>query len=92
MLRDAVVALSGPLSFIINLSLESCAVTNAWRIAKVVAQYKRGDLDDMTNYRTISILPMISKIMDRALHEYVTKYLEKIKSSLRTRSDIERDY
>ena len=35
MLKDAAVALSGPLSFIINLSLESCTVSKAWKIAKV---------------------------------------------------------
>ena len=79
MFEDAAVALSGPLSFIINLSLESCSVPKAWKIAKVIAQHKGGDRDDMTNYRPISILPVISKVMERAVHEQLTKYLEENK-------------
>ena len=79
MLKDAAVALSGPLSVIINLSLESCSVPKAWKTAKVIAQHKGVDRDDMTNYCPISILPVISKVMERAVHEQLTKYLEENK-------------
>ena len=75
MLKDAAVVLSGPLSFVTNLSLESCSVPKAWKIAKVIAQHKGGDRDDMTNYLPISILPVISKVVERAVHEQLTKYL-----------------
>ena len=49
---------------------------NDWKVAKVVALHKGCVKDNMTNYRPISILPVISKILEQAAHEQLTKYLE----------------
>ena len=72
--------ISRPLSFVINLSLSKGFVPNNLKIARVIPLHIRGSLDDISNYRPISILPVISKILERAVHDQLLKYLEQNKN------------
>jgi sarcosine oxidase/L-pipecolate oxidase len=51
---------------------------DTWKIAKVAPVYKSGDKTCIDNYRSISVLPVLSKILERHvtnhLYEYLTKY------------------
>ena len=62
-LKDDVLVISGSLSFVINLSLSKGSVPSRWKIAKVVPLDKGGSHNEISNYRPISILPVISKIL-----------------------------
>ena len=75
-LKDASSVLAKPLAFIINLSLQTETVPSEWKIAKVVAIHKGGSKDDKKNFRLISVLPVISKILERAVHHQLVQYLE----------------
>ena len=75
-LKDASSVLAKPLAFIINLSLQTETVPSEWKIAKVVAIHKGGSKDDKKNFRLISVLPVISKILERAVHHQPVQYLE----------------
>ena len=54
-----------PLTHIINTSLVTGVVPSKFKIAKVIPIFKAGQCDDMYNYRPISILPSLSKIMEK---------------------------
>ena len=41
----------------------------------MIALYKDGDTNDVCNYRPISILPILSKIVERHVHEHLFEYL-----------------
>ena len=73
-LKDASSVLAKPLAFIINLSLQTETVPSDWKIAKVVAIHKGGSKDDKKNFRLISVLPVISKILERAVHHQLVQY------------------
>ena len=75
-LKDASSVLAKPLAFLINLSLQTETVPNEWKIAKVVAVHKGGSKEDKNNFRPISVLPVISKILERAVHHQLVQYLE----------------
>ena len=60
-----------PLTKIINNSFQSGIFPDSLKIARVVPVFKGGDDDDVNNYRPISILPTLSKILDR---EYRVEY------------------
>ena len=77
MLNDAALVLIKPLTFIINLSLETGVVPSEWKVAKVIPLYKSGSLAEIDNYRPISILPTLSKILEKIVHKQLMTYLER---------------
>ena len=54
-----------PLIHIFNLPLSSGIFPNSLKIAKIVPIHKRDDPSLIENYRPISILPAISKILEK---------------------------
>ena len=46
-----------------------------WKMARVIPLYKNGHRNLPGNYRPISVLPTISKIMERILHNQLYVYL-----------------
>ena len=63
--KDAAHVLTKPLTFIINFSLKTGVVPSEWKVAKVIPLYKSGSLAEIDNYRPISILPTLSKILEK---------------------------
>ena len=59
------------LSHIFNLSIRCEHYPKDWTYALVTLIHKGGDKCNTTNYRPISILPMISKILERWIHSVV---------------------
>lgn len=76
LLKDAAYPISGPLTHIINLSLSTGIVPTEWKVAKVTAIHKGGSTNDQNNFRPISVLPVCSKILEKAVHHQLKKYLE----------------
>ena len=76
LLRDAVSVLASPLRDIINLSFEKGRFPSSWKCAKVTALFKQGDKTDKDNNRPISILPTVSKVIERAVHSQLYGYLD----------------
>ena len=51
--------------FIVNKSISLNQFPNIWKEAKVKPLFKSGSKDDINNYRPISILPTISKLIEK---------------------------
>lgn len=47
------------------------------KIAKIIPIYKSGDKNDIQNYRPISVLPTLSKVLERVVYSRLAEYLEK---------------
>lgn len=63
-----------PLCIAINKSLQFGEVPNILKIAKVIPIYKSKDEQLFTNYRPISLLPNISKILEKIVHVRIYKF------------------
>ena len=63
------------LSYICNLSLTSSEFPNDWKKAKVTPIYKSGNHCNLENYRPISILSVVSKILEKCVHNQLYYYL-----------------
>jgi hypothetical protein len=66
---------SVPISILVNKSLELGLVPDVMKIAKVIPIYKAKEHDQFSNYRPISLLPTISKILERVVHKRVYGFL-----------------
>ena len=64
------------LTDMINMSLIRGVVPCAWKRARVVPIFKSGDISSLSNYRPISILPIVSKIVERAVHKQLSEFLD----------------
>ena len=50
---------------LLNLSIKTGKFPKLWKCSKITALFKSGDRKNASNYRPISILPTLSKILDR---------------------------
>ena len=48
-----------------------------WKVAKVIPLYKSGSLAEIDNYRPISILPTLSKILEKIVYKQLMAHLER---------------
>ena len=62
------------ITVIINQSLTSGIFPNSLKIAKVTSTFKKENSKLITNYRPISVLPVISKIFESVIHEQLSEY------------------
>lgn len=75
LLKDAADIISPSLTKLINLSLSSNKFPAIWKSGKVTALFKKGERTNPSNYRPITILPTISKILERAAYNQLYKFL-----------------
>ena len=61
-----------------NTSLETNCVLNDWKLSRVTPIYKgKGDVNDKGNYRPISVISHIAKIIEREIKHQMCIYLER---------------
>ena len=68
MLNTAAPSIVPGVTKIFNLSLTTGRFPAAWKFARIVPIPKTGDLTNPSNYRPISILPILSKLLERHVH------------------------
>ena len=76
-LRDGADFIFKPIQHLINLSIITESVPDLFKEAKVVPLFKKGSTLDPGNYRPVSVLSVLSKILERAVHTQLAEYLEK---------------
>ena len=69
LLKDSANILAKPVSTLYNLSIFSGVLPNACKGAELKPISKKGKKIDPSNYRPISLLPVISKIIEKVIHD-----------------------
>ena len=64
------------LTFFFNLCLKTSVFPNNLKVAIIKPLYKSGRKDRFTNYRPISLLPILSKILEKLLHATLSNFLD----------------
>lgn len=75
LLKSAAECIATPLTHIINLSLCTVYVLTSWKTASVCPIHKVDSKSSVSNYRPISILPIMSKILQNNVHEQLYNHL-----------------
>ena len=65
-----------PLTIIINQTLNTGIFPDKLKIAKVLPIHKKGDINLIDNYRPISLLPSLSKVFERIMHQQLVKHFD----------------
>ena len=76
LLRDAEVELAPSITYLINKSITDGTVLALWKVARVTPLYKAEDNLLVENYRPISALPVLSKVLERVVHTQTSAYLD----------------
>ena len=66
-----------PLTLIVNQTLKTGIFPDKLKVSKVIPVYKKGENTDIANYRPISLLPSVSKIFERIIHEQITDHFNR---------------
>jgi hypothetical protein len=69
-------AICKPFSYICNCSLQTGIYPERLKYAIVKPIYKKGDKNDMTNYRPISLLITVSKILENVVFNRLNQHLQ----------------
>ena len=86
LLKLAAPHIADDIAFICNHSISNSTFPNKWKTAKVSPLYKNGPHDDVNNYRPISILPILSKILEKHVHNCLSNFLHEHQLSHKTQS------
>ena len=74
-LKDGADVLAKPVSALCNLSISRGVFPSACKVAKLKPIFKKGKKTDSSNYRPISLLCGISKIMEKVVHDQTNAFL-----------------
>ena len=73
--KDGATVVADPITHIINLSLGTGLIPVDMKMARVVPLHKKNNKTETGNYRPVSVLGVISKILERVVYNQVYDYL-----------------
>ena len=74
-LKLAFSAIGPVLLHLINMCITTNNIPDLWKHSRVIPIHKSGDPTDPSNFRPISILPVISKVVERTVQRQLYYYL-----------------
>ena len=75
--KTASMQLSKPMCIIVNKSISEGIVPSIYKKARIIPLNKKGPTNDCGNYRPVSLLPSLSKILEKAVCQQMMFYLNK---------------
>ena len=74
-LKDAAPVIAKPITYLVNLTISTGLIPTEWKDRRVTPICKSGARNDVNNYRPISVLPPVSRIMERAIQVQFLAFL-----------------
>ena len=75
-LKELAIPLSHPLCDLFKFSLTKCVCPNSWKEANVSPLFKNDDPSMTSNYRPISLLNTIGKVMEKIIHKHIFNFFK----------------
>ena len=75
LLKIAAPFIADSITYICSLSIQNSFFHDKWKIGKVTPVHKSGCKDDVNNFRPISVLPILSKILEKHVHDSLMDFL-----------------
>lgn len=65
-----------PITKLFNAIIKTSSYPDVFKFAKVIPVHKKGELENLSNYRPIALLSVISKVLEILLKDQIVKYFE----------------
>ena len=75
-IKDSVFVTAYYITVIVNTSIVTGFFPSLWKYSLVNPKLKKGDVDNPSNFRPLSILPVLSKVLERIVADQLMTYLE----------------
>jgi hypothetical protein len=75
MLKETRNTICVPLSIIFNRAIQENVYPELWKDSNVMPLFKKGDKNIVSNYRPISLISCVGKVMERVIFKYLYNYL-----------------
>ena len=75
-LKYVISEIAQPLAHVFNLSVSSGIVPDDMKLAKVIPIFKKGDENETSNYRPISLLTCLSKLLEKVVYSRTIDFLK----------------
>ena len=72
--KESINYISQLLTYVLNLSINSGIVAAQMKLARVVPLNKSGDKRLLSNYRPVSVLPVSSKFLEKAVYNRLIRF------------------
>lgn len=79
LLKECLLCSLSEVTYLFNCVLLSGTYPDNWKLATVIPLYKGGDRLGTSNYRPISLLSALGKLMEKLIHRRVFRYLDSFK-------------
>lgn len=66
-----------PLSYMINLSFATGEFPSKLKLSVIKPLFKKGDAKDVNNFRPVTLIPILSKIFEKAMLKRINDFFEK---------------
>ena len=76
MLKLSLHAISPILAEIFNYSIMTSTFPDRWKLAAVVPIFKKGEVNNISNYRPIALLPVLSKVFEKVSAKQLLEHLD----------------
>ena len=76
MLKSTAYSIAPRITNLFNKSIMSGRLPSVWKLSSVVPVPKGNDSSNVANYRPISLLPIVSKLLERHMYWVIAKHLE----------------
>ena len=77
-LKESAQTIAPSLTLLFNKSLHFAVVPHEWKLANVVPIFKKGVKDHVQNYRPISLLCVVSKLLERCVLNHIWDHLQEV--------------
>ena len=74
--RDARWVLAPILTNIVNNCLDQGIFPDMWKTGKINITYKKGPRTELSNYRPVTVLCSLSKVLEKVMFRQITRYLQ----------------
>ena len=75
-LKLALPFIGNSLAALFNTSIETSQFPDSWKIARVTPIFKEGDKTEKSNYRPISVLPVISRLFEKLVFDQLYQHMK----------------